>query len=124
MEDLFSPSTILALSVVGIATIFLSISLLWRQDKLHLGRGGSKRRGLARAGKSFHVIRDQYTDLGQVQKALSKSGMPKCELIVCVDFSATNLRKGTRTFSGNSLHQVEDAVEAGREEEDGGYVHD
>lgn len=55
---------------------------------------------------NFGSIPDQYSDLGQLQEALTRSGLPAAELVVAVDYSADNATSGVQTFRREHLHRI------------------
>ncbi|WIA09752.1 hypothetical protein OEZ85_009131 [Tetradesmus obliquus] len=54
----------------------------------------------------FEAIRDQYASLDGVKRALRSEGLEFCNLIVAVDFTASNEWTGKHSFSGRSLHHL------------------
>lgn len=52
------------------------------------------------------MIPDQYKSFEELTAALRKAGVEKSQLIVGVDFTASNRTNGERTFGGRSLHDV------------------
>jgi len=81
--------------------LFLYIKSLFSARK-----GKSKASSQKKTTPTFATIKDQYTTLEQVTKALQKAGLEACQLIVAVDFTKSNLSQGKRTFGGKSLHTI------------------
>ena len=54
--------------------------------------------------KQFHVIKDNYNSLSEVQKALRNNGLESSNLIIGIDFTKSNNWTGERTFGGKCLH--------------------
>jgi len=63
--------------------------------------------GLVRqSSSSFYTIRDQFTDIEQVQKALRRAGLESSNLVLGIDFTKSNTWTGERSFGGRCLHEV------------------
>ncbi|WIA09751.1 hypothetical protein OEZ85_009130 [Tetradesmus obliquus] len=54
----------------------------------------------------FEAIRDQHASLDGVRRALRSEGLESCNLIVAVDFTASNTGAGRNSFFGRSLHHL------------------
>lgn len=54
------------------------------------------------------LIPDQYKSFEELTAALRAAGVKKTQLIVGVDFTGSNLKAGTKTFGGRSLHDISD----------------
>uniref|UniRef100_A0A6U8P674 VWFA domain-containing protein n=1 Tax=Eutreptiella gymnastica TaxID=73025 RepID=A0A6U8P674_9EUGL len=52
-------------------------------------------------------VPDRYSCLEELQEDLSRYGVEACNLIIGVDFTASNLEQGQRTFGGKSLHHID-----------------
>ena len=50
---------------------------------------------------------DTYMTLEEVAQALKKSGLERCDLLVGIDFTASNEENGEFTNDGRSLHEVD-----------------
>ncbi|CAH1233772.1 uncharacterized protein [Branchiostoma lanceolatum] len=62
---------------------------------------------LLRADMShFDAIEDKFSNYEQVTKAMKAAGLVSCNLIVGVDFTASNEWQGRRTFGGKCLHAL------------------
>lgn len=57
-----------------------------------------------------NTIRDKYTTYDALQAALRSAGLESSNLIVAVDFTASNNWTGARTFGGRSLHCIDPAI--------------
>lgn len=56
--------------------------------------------------RTFFSFEDHFTDYEDVAEACRRAGLEKCQLILGVDFSASNEWQGRKTFNGNCLHKV------------------
>ncbi|KAK3576005.1 hypothetical protein CHS0354_007543 [Potamilus streckersoni] len=56
--------------------------------------------------KNFYVIRDNYTALHDVTKAIKEAGVSECGLIFGIDYTMSNHLQGQKTFGGRSLHDT------------------
>ncbi|KAG3114037.1 hypothetical protein PI124_g7219 [Phytophthora idaei] len=63
--------------------------------------------GCTSSREAFQPIPDSYNSVEEVQKALRQVGLQSSDLIIAVDFTESNLRKGAQTFEGRSLHFVD-----------------
>eukprot|EP01103_Thecamoeba_quadrilineata_P014946 TRINITY_DN4581_c0_g1_i1.p1 TRINITY_DN4581_c0_g1~~TRINITY_DN4581_c0_g1_i1.p1 ORF type:complete len:300 (+),score=58.61 TRINITY_DN4581_c0_g1_i1:12-911(+) len=54
----------------------------------------------------FRPIPNQYENIEQVQEALRTAGLRTSNLILGIDYSASNVYKGQLSFAGKSLHDV------------------
>ncbi|CAG9460257.1 unnamed protein product [Pedinophyceae sp. YPF-701] len=59
-------------------------------------------------GKHASWIKDKYTTLDQVQCALKDAGLESSNLIVAIDFTASNTSQGIESFGGKCLHEMSD----------------
>ena len=59
------------------------------------------------SAKTFTSIRDNYSNVHQVQQALRKAGLESSDLIVGVDFTKSNTWQGKQTFGGKCLHALD-----------------
>ncbi|XP_071146406.1 uncharacterized protein [Mytilus edulis] len=57
-------------------------------------------------GSDYNAILDKFTSLEEVQNAIRQAGLESCNLIFGMDYTASNLQQGMRTFGGRSLHQI------------------
>ncbi|CAG9461118.1 unnamed protein product [Pedinophyceae sp. YPF-701] len=64
-----------------------------------MGCAGSKDEGLG-GGK----IKDRYRTFQQVQEALRKNGLESSNLIIAIDYTASNTMQGMKTFGKPNLH--------------------
>lgn len=58
------------------------------------------------ASSTWAAFADRWTRLDEVQEALRRAGLESCNLIVGVDFTASNVWTGKRTFGGQPLHTL------------------
>jgi E3 ubiquitin-protein ligase RGLG len=59
------------------------------------------------SAKTFTSIRDNYSNVHQVQQALRKAGLESSDLIVGIDFTKSNTWQGKKTFGGKCLHALD-----------------
>jgi E3 ubiquitin-protein ligase RGLG len=52
------------------------------------------------------AIPNRYESMSELTKALHDAGLEKCNLLVAIDFTKSNLWQGEKTFGGLSLHHV------------------
>ncbi|CAC5383077.1 RGLG [Mytilus coruscus] len=57
-------------------------------------------------GSDYNAIMDKFSSLEEVQNAIRQAGLESCNLIFGMDYTASNLQQGMRTFGGRSLHQI------------------
>lgn len=58
----------------------------------------------------FYAIADQYNSIEEVQKALRAVGLESSDLILGVDFTASNTSTGKKSFGGRSLHDTSPGI--------------
>lgn len=54
----------------------------------------------------FFSFEDHFETFEEVSKACKRAGLDRCQLIVGVDFTASNEWQGRKTFGGQCLHRV------------------
>lgn len=54
----------------------------------------------------FEVIEDKFMDLDDLSKAIKKAGLERSNLIIGVDFTASNEWQGRKSFEHRSLHHI------------------
>ena len=86
------------LTTLGVITVTAVLGVTIR----HLRRARRERRVLAKYG----FIPDQLSNLAEVQEALTRCGMPACELLLGIDYGERNCTSGQRTFRGENLHRI------------------
>ncbi|EDO47470.1 predicted protein [Nematostella vectensis] len=65
--------------------------------------------GLSRAlgiTEEFHAIQDRFFSLDEVSKAIKIAGLESSNMIVGVDFTASNEWQGRKSFNGKCLHHI------------------
>jgi E3 ubiquitin-protein ligase RGLG len=55
---------------------------------------------------SFRVFRDTYSDVDSLVNDLRRAGLESCNLVVGIDFTASNSWQGKNTFGGRNLHAL------------------
>ena len=60
---------------------------------------------------TFDAIVNEFLNLKEVSCAIRKAGLEKCQLILGIDFTASNEWQGRKTFSQKSLHAISEKVE-------------
>jgi E3 ubiquitin-protein ligase RGLG len=54
----------------------------------------------------FQPFEDKYHSLEEVSEALREAGLESSNLIIGIDYTASNMSQGRRTFGGRSLHEI------------------
>lgn len=60
---------------------------------------------------TFDTIINEFLSLKEVSCAMHKAGLEKCQLIVGIDFTASNEWQGRKTFFQKSLHAISDKLD-------------
>lgn len=90
-----------------VVLVFVILFILLRDKDKNRSKNSSHADLFQRAwGVSFTAIEDSFGSLEAVQQALRARGLESSELIVGVDFTASNQHMGAATFGGKSLHTV------------------
>ncbi|CAF3565734.1 unnamed protein product [Rotaria socialis] len=55
-----------------------------------------------------HVIKDEFTSLDEINKAVEEVGLTHSQLIFGIDYTISNLETGKNSFNGLSLHHIQD----------------
>jgi E3 ubiquitin-protein ligase RGLG len=71
-----------------------------------MGCGASTADAKKYSEPAWRPIPDQFTSYGQVTEALRKSGLESSQLIIGVDFTASNKETGRKTYGGRCLHDT------------------
>ena len=58
-------------------------------------------------GSDFHIIKDKFETVEQVQDELRKRGLEVCDLVIGIDYTASNTWNGKNSFGGNCLHHMD-----------------
>jgi hypothetical protein len=74
----------------------------WIQEK-NKGRTSSSR---SKSSQSFQTISNNYNTLDEVTESLRQAGLESSNLILAIDYTASNESQGRYTFGGKSLHSV------------------
>ncbi|XP_031557322.1 E3 ubiquitin-protein ligase RGLG5-like [Actinia tenebrosa] len=56
--------------------------------------------------EDFHAIQDKFFSVLEVSKAIKTAGLETSNLIIGVDFTASNEWQGRKSFHGRSLHHI------------------
>eukprot|EP01006_Ploeotia_vitrea_P028719 TRINITY_DN61352_c0_g2_i1.p2 TRINITY_DN61352_c0_g2~~TRINITY_DN61352_c0_g2_i1.p2 ORF type:complete len:301 (-),score=37.93 TRINITY_DN61352_c0_g2_i1:1420-2322(-) len=67
----------------------------------HSAGGGAKPR------QQFAYFADKYKTLQSLQEDLEREGLESCNLIIGIDYTASNVNQGKLTFGGRSLHTID-----------------
>lgn len=54
----------------------------------------------------FHAIKDKFATVNEVSIAIKNAGLESSNLIIGIDFTASNEWQGRKSFGGRSLHHV------------------
>lgn len=60
---------------------------------------------------TFDAIVNEFLSLKEITCAIKKAGMEKCQLILGIDFTASNEWQGRKTFSQKSLHAISEKID-------------
>lgn len=86
---------------MGNCGIGAEVSLAYVSKELKANQG-NKSTNLYKANK----IGNSFETKEQLNDALRKAGLEKCNLLVAIDFTKSNLWQGEVTFGGKSLHYI------------------
>ncbi|KAL3861290.1 hypothetical protein ACJMK2_007332 [Sinanodonta woodiana] len=59
------------------------------------------------SNKHSEVILDKFTTVDDVRDALRNGGLDSCSLIFGIDFTASNVHQGLKTYGGRNLHHLD-----------------
>ncbi|XP_028396643.1 E3 ubiquitin-protein ligase RGLG5-like [Dendronephthya gigantea] len=62
--------------------------------------------GVTNRSNTFAEIEDRFSSIAEITKAMRASGLKKANLIIGIDFTASNEWQGRKTFGGRSLHNI------------------
>lgn len=80
-----------------------SMTQVWeRAEPSLLALLGLKDNALTR----FFAFEDHFHTFREVSRACKRAGLEACNLIIGVDFTASNEWQGRKTFGGNNLHKI------------------
>lgn len=54
----------------------------------------------------FHSIKDKFATFDEVSRAIRNAGLESSNVIIGIDFTASNEWQGRKSFSGKSLHHI------------------
>ena len=103
---------IYVLPAVVLVTIMVSIRILRRyQTSSKYERRVVDVSQMPTGALTFDAIVNEFLNLKEVSCAIRKAGLEKCQLILGIDFTASNEWQGRKTFSQKSLHAISEKVE-------------
>ena len=62
--------------------------------------------GVTNRSDTFTEIEDRFNSLAEITKAMKVNGLEKANLVIGIDFTASNEWQGRKSFSGRSLHNI------------------
>ena len=65
-----------------------------------------RRLGVTDRSTTFRQIPDHFTSVEEIAKAMRSNGLERANLIVGIDFTASNEWQGRKSFGGRSLHHI------------------
>lgn len=65
-----------------------------------------RRLGVTDRSTTFTQIHDHFTSVEQIAKAMRSNGLERANLMVGIDFTASNEWQGRKSFGGRSLHHI------------------
>lgn len=65
-----------------------------------------RRLGVTNRSNTFIEIEDRFNSLAEISNAMRVGGLEKTNLIIGIDFTASNEWQGRKSFSGRSLHHI------------------
>ena len=60
---------------------------------------------------TFDKIINEFVNLKEISRALKNAGLETCQLMIGIDFTASNEWQGRRTFSQKSLHAISEKLD-------------
>ena len=107
---------LLILSIIPIMIVIVFVKLL--QSVYTGGRttlSNSSMSGIVRhpptGSITFDSIVNEFLNLKEISCAMHKAGLEKSQMILGIDFTASNEWQGRRTFSQKSLHAISEKVD-------------
>ena len=98
---------------VPLITVVIMVVSLKLYRKYQISRFESKIVDISRlptGAVTFDAIVNEFLNLKHISWAIRKAGLEKCQLILGIDFIASNEWQGRRTFSRKSLHAISEKV--------------
>ena len=65
-----------------------------------------KKLGVTDRSNTFNEIEDRFSTLDDITRAMRANGLEKANLIIGIDFTASNEWQGRKSFGGRSLHNI------------------
>ena len=62
--------------------------------------------GVTNRSNTFAEIEDRFTSMAEITKAMRVNGLEKANLVIGIDFTASNEWQGRKSFGGRSLHHI------------------
>ncbi|XP_052759869.1 uncharacterized protein LOC128202771 isoform X2 [Mya arenaria] len=85
-----------AISLIIFGVILIMVYFLW-------GRGSSTGNSASHPDRIY----DRFSTLDEVTDAIRKAGLESSSIIFGIDFTASNIHQGLKTFGGRSLHHLD-----------------
>lgn len=63
--------------------------------------------GVTDKSNTFRELDDRFVTLQEIMEAMRSNGLEKANLIIGIDFTASNEWQGRKTFGGRSLHHID-----------------
>ena len=99
------------LSLITVVIIVVSLKLYRKYQISRYERKVVDISRLPTGAVTFDTIVNEFLNLKEISCAIRKAGLEKCQLILGIDFTASNEWQGRRTFSRKSLHAISEKVD-------------
>lgn len=87
-----------------ISVLLLAVVTILILHKFYFSSPQTTRKSVFRS--NFRAFEDKYHSLDEVSEALREAGLESSNLIIGIDYTASNVDQGRRTFGGRSLHEI------------------
>jgi len=88
-----------------ITILFVIVVIVWFVVTKMMGENNKPLAGQT-PSRSFKKIENKFSNLDEVQNALRAAGLESSNLIVGIDYTASNVDTGRRSFGGKCLHHI------------------
>jgi len=88
-----------------ITILFVIVVIVWFVVTKMMGENNKPIAGQT-PSRSFKKIENKFSNLDEVQNALRAAGLESSNLIVGIDYTASNVDTGRRSFGGKCLHHI------------------